>query len=215
MGIPRPRAHWTPRYIRDRIRLSLWQRAHPGAPWLTADAVAALGTLLRPTDVLVEFGSGRSTAWFARRLSAGKVASVEHHAEWFAKVQGDLRAAGLGNVVYRQAPADAAGYVATAEAALAEASPDGRADVILNDGIVRDAVAVWSLGKVRPGGMIIVDNVQRYLPCESGSPAAIGAGSRPINADWQRFADATAGWRQLWTDNGIENTAFFFAPATG
>jgi len=44
------------------------ERKHPGNRWLTRDGVRFLDQALKPTDVGLEFGSGRSSIWFARRM---------------------------------------------------------------------------------------------------------------------------------------------------
>jgi len=76
--------HWTPRYVYDRLAVLIDERKNPDHPWLTADMVRILETWLKPTDVGLEFGSGRSTIWFANRLK--KLTSVEHNKEWYRKV---------------------------------------------------------------------------------------------------------------------------------
>lgn len=68
--------HWTPRYLRDRFGVMLFQRRHPDAPGLSPEAVSLLSTLLEPTHAGLEWGSGRSTIWFARRVA--ELVSVEH-----------------------------------------------------------------------------------------------------------------------------------------
>jgi hypothetical protein len=59
----------TPRYVCNRTRQYLYERRHPDAQWLTPAAIGLLGSLLRPTDGGAEFGSGRSTIWFAERVT--------------------------------------------------------------------------------------------------------------------------------------------------
>lgn len=54
-------SHLTPRYVFNRIAVLLDERRHPAHPWLIADAVGILSMVLQPSDIGVEFGSGRST----------------------------------------------------------------------------------------------------------------------------------------------------------
>lgn len=82
-------SHWTPRYLYNRTRLMLYTKAHPGLPWLTRDAIELLEQLIKPTDVLLEFGSGRSTIWFAQRCR--RVISIEHHPHWHKNVSEQLQ----------------------------------------------------------------------------------------------------------------------------
>jgi hypothetical protein len=64
----RPFAHWTPRYVKNRLALMAYERFNPEQPWLTRNMIEILENWLKPTDVGLEFGSGRSTTWFARRV---------------------------------------------------------------------------------------------------------------------------------------------------
>ena len=54
-------AHWTPRYVIARIGVMIDQRLRPDDPWLTREAIGLLDRLLKPTDIAIEFGAGRST----------------------------------------------------------------------------------------------------------------------------------------------------------
>ena len=64
---PPARSHWTPRYLVNRTRQMLYERSHHDDPWLTPAAIRLLTGLLCPADLGAEFGSGRSTLWFAAR----------------------------------------------------------------------------------------------------------------------------------------------------
>lgn len=74
-----------PGQLWPRIRYWWWERRNPDKPWLTPGAVAFLDGHLTPEMAGLEFGSGRSTAWFARKLA--RLVSVEHHEEWFKIVR--------------------------------------------------------------------------------------------------------------------------------
>ncbi len=204
--VPIPRRFWTPKYIVNRLRWVLWQHRHPDAPWLVPEAVRFLDQWLRPTDVLVEFGSGRSTLWFARR--AGRIISVDHDRRWYERVRGRIGSVGASNVDSFLADPAAETYIAAAETAL-----DGPADVILVDGACRDACAVWALDRLRPGGLIIVDNANWYLPCNSSAPASLGPDAELGTADWRYFWKATSRRRRLWFSNGVADTLILFGEA--
>ena len=70
----------TPRYMRDRLLVMYDERVHPSHPWLTKQAVEFLSHSLRSDDWGAEFGSGRSTLWFARRLR--HLVSIESDSLW-------------------------------------------------------------------------------------------------------------------------------------
>lgn len=91
-----PKPWWTRRYVYDRTRQAIDQRRHPSDPWLCRQAVLILDDWLRRSDVMAEFGSGRSTSWFAHRV--GHLTSVEDDPSWYQRVKPTL--AGLP-VAYR------------------------------------------------------------------------------------------------------------------
>jgi len=202
---PRPRKHWTPRYVLDRLTLAAWEATHPDRPWLTPRAVDFLEDWVRADDVVVEFGSGRSTRWFADR--AREVVSVEHDSAWYERVKSDLHQRGMTNVRSFLAPETVDGYVGAADAALV-----GKADVILVDGQLRDACARWALGRIRPGGLLVIDNANWYLPSRSHAPASVSIDGAPASDVWKDVWNEVARWRRAWMNNGITETLLLFAP---
>jgi predicted O-methyltransferase YrrM len=204
--------HRTPRYIVNRTRQMLYERAHPDDPWLAPAAIDLLRSLLRPADRGLEFGSGRSTVWFAQCVDA--LTSVEHDERWHASVSAMLTAKGLGNVDYVLAPGDQpmerGGESAYARTALA--FPDESLNFALIDGHYRDYSAKFALPKLKPGGMLIIDNVNWYLPCHSKAPNSRTAVLGPKTPVWGEVAAELAGWRTIWTTCGVWDTAIFIKP---
>ena len=90
--------HLTPRYVWNRLKAALHERWSPDLPWLTCDAVFILSTMLRPSDVGLEWGSGRSTIWLAERVK--RLTSMEHDPGWHEMVSHGLAEAGISNVEY-------------------------------------------------------------------------------------------------------------------
>ena len=94
-----------------------------------------------------------------------------------------LKDRGLGNVDYILAPEDQpmerGGDSAYARTALGFA--DASLDFALVDGHYRDYSAKFILPKIKPGGMLIIDNVNWYLPCRSKAPNSRTAAARPGN----------------------------------
>ena len=198
--LPESRRHWTARYVLRRVRLLLWMRRHPDAPWLSPGAVEYLDEHLRPDDVLVEFGSGRSTAWFARRVA--RVISIEHDQTWAARVQAQVEAAGLVNAEVVHVPHDPLAYVSAAEHALASA----RANVILVDGVYRDTCALWALAHRSADGFIVVDDAERYVPARTTAPFSLAADTEPPTEAWRVFAARIAGLPQRRYQSGVTDT---------
>lgn len=187
--------HWTPRYVVDRGLVAMHARRHPDDPWWTRDAVQALVTLLRATDECFEWGSGRSTKWLAARTAA--VTSIEHDRTWFD------RTAGSGGDVRFVSDGDEIEYAG----AIAE---EGFFDIIVVDGEHRGRCTAAALEHLRPGGILVIDNVERYLPNRSRSPQSIGEGYE--SPTWERVGAALHSWRRLWTTDGISDTALFLSP---
>jgi predicted O-methyltransferase YrrM len=211
-GYSRPLRHLTPRYVCNRVRQMRYERAHPDDPWLTPAAIALLGSLLRREDIGVEFGSGRSTVWFATRVAA--VTSVEHDEQWYNAVAVRLKDRGLGNVDYLLAPGDQplerGGDSRYARTALAFASSS--LDFALIDGHYRDYTAKFILPKIKSGGLLIIDNANLYLPCQSNSPNSRTAELGPPTPVWADVCAQLAGWRSIWTSSGVWDTAIFMKP---
>jgi predicted O-methyltransferase YrrM len=201
--------HWTPRYICARARDVLYQRGHPDVPWLTPEAVGLLDSMLRPSDIGAEFGSGRSTSWLAGRCA--HLTSVEHDAEWHATVSATLAARGITHVDYRYHPRDKPDTPGdrSAYAQVAYFLSDESIDFALVDGLYRDDVTLFLVPKIKPGGMLIIDDVHRYLPSRSMSPLSLRPPAAPATARWEQVAEALAGWRRIWTSSGVSDTAIF------
>jgi predicted O-methyltransferase YrrM len=207
------RSHRTPRYVYHRTRQLFYERAHPADPWLTPAAIGLLSTLLRPADTGAEFGSGRSTLWFAARVAG--LTSVEHDFRWHETVTARLKDQGLGNVDYILAtddlPAERGGDSDYARTALA--FPDASLDFALVDGRYRDYSAKFIMPKIKPGGILIIDNVNWYLPCRSKAPNSRTAELGPAGDVWAAVWRQLAGWRTIWTSSGVWDTAIFIKQA--
>ncbi len=147
------------------------------SPWLTFDAIAFLKLRLRDGIRVFEYGSGGSTLFW---LQAGaRCVSIEHDQAWYALVRQRLSAAApidyrlvppelSGDDATLSDPADPDGYT-TADSALArcvfrnyvtqiDEFPDQSFDIVLIDGRARPSCIKHSVGKVKAGGMLIVDN---------------------------------------------------------
>jgi predicted O-methyltransferase YrrM len=211
----RPRSHQTPRYVENRIRDILYQRAHPEDPWLTPASIRLLSRLLRPADRGAEFGSGRSTIWFAARVAA--LTSVEHNPRWHETVTTGLKERGFDNVecilTHEDQPMECGGDSAYAKTALAFA--DASLDFALVDGLYRDYSAKFIMPKIKTGGMLIIDNVNWYLPCRSKAPNSRTAALGPATGVWAEVWRELADWRTVWTSSGVTDTAIFIKPGQG
>ncbi len=204
-------SHWTPRYFYDRLSLALYEKAHPGEPWIAQEATAFLSTWLRSNDAGFEFGSGRSSLWLASRVA--RLTSVEHDSAWHGIVKG--KRASLKNVDSRLFPQEASfdeDCLESPYSACVSEAADASLDFVLVDGIFRGACALASLPKLRPGGILIVDDCQRYIVYPTRSPYPVDEAGLP--PAWRSFAKLTASWRRAFFVNGVSDTAVLFKPGS-
>lgn len=165
----------SPRYLARRVAYKGYELLHQDEPWIAQGAVEYCDQRLTRTMRGLEWGSGRSTLWFAKRLL--KLTSVEHSANWHARVK--QRLSTVHNVDYRHVPLDHDEAAPTAPiydpipryVAIADEFPDQSLDFVVVDGHYRQACVLAAIPKLRPGGLLLVDN-SNWLPLESwGLPA--------------------------------------------
>lgn len=199
---------WTPAYFKNRIEAALFWKRHPDSPWLTQQAVNFLDGYLTAEDTVLEFGSGGSTVYFASRCK--HVVSFESDRGWYDSTCRRLADRRLTNVDYRFCN-DARYYESVRE------FQDAAFSVALIDGSYREQTALNSLAKLREGGIMIVDNVNRYIPCASTAPDTKRAFDMSSEEDrlWSRFCTETKTWRRFWSTNGVLDTLILFKPRTG
>ena len=168
--------HWTVRYVYSRAMQLSYQRRNPDKPWLTKQSIQILSTLLKPEDTGLEFGSGSSTIWFAGRIK--HLTSVEHDHSWYEKISRKLKDKNIRNVDYYFFPLPEEGESAqdTYLRKIGEFD-DYSLDFVLVDGRLRDLCACMVLEKIRPGGVLVLDNAERYLKRHSGNV-------RPASKEW-------------------------------
>jgi hypothetical protein len=202
-------AHWTPRYVYRRLLWWHYQRTHADYPWLTPMANWLLERLLRCTDEGIEWGSGLSTCWFARRV--GRLIAVETDTGWYDDISRRLAEGGLGTVDYRLLPEESGPDLPRDWEALFNELREKRYDFAVVDGAYRDHCALCAVEVVRPGGLIVVDNVNRYLPSRSQCPRSIPPAGQPTSPLWAAFAESVREWRCVWTSQGITDTAIWIS----
>jgi hypothetical protein len=139
-------------------------RYRPAVPWIPRPARHAIEQLLRPESKVLEFGSGMSTLWLARRCA--EVYAVEHDATWQAVIARRLTDAGLAERV-RYELRSLATY-----ADLPSVS-DGYFDYCVIDGAERAACARTAVAKVRRGGYVYWDNSDNTDPDADGTDAVL------------------------------------------
>jgi hypothetical protein len=182
-----------PHQLPARIAYWAWERRNPDKPWLCAGTVAFFERTLRPDMRALEFGSGRSTTWFAQRV--GHLTSIEHDPDWHARVRQLLFHAGIQNVDYQLIAAEHDQEPAVYQslpryvAALHE-FPDNSLDLVIVDGHYRTACIREALPKLKPGGMILVDDCNMWLARRD----------IPVPMAWQQVDESRNGlkWAGVW-----------------
>jgi len=141
------------------IRLFGWRLSLPFLPWPAARAIAAI---LRPDFSVIEFGSGMSTPWLAKKVR--HCTSIEHDPIWYDRVQKRLASGGLTNVDHQlRSESEFADLASFADASFDFAIVDGRRrrDCVLN-------VAP----KIKPGGWLFLDDTDVDRKTHRGAEAA-------------------------------------------
>jgi hypothetical protein len=191
-----------PRMALARLRYWWWERRHPDLPWLCPGTIAFCQSHLTTAMTALEFGSGRSTRWFAARV--GNLISVEHNADWYKVVKQQLAETAIGNVDYRlillnhpEAEPERADYSPVPDyVAQADLVPDSGLGFAVVDGHYRTHCVRHLVPKIQPGGFLLVDDINLWP-----SPAVL-----PIPESW-RVADDSS--------NGVKRCIVWQAPAAG
>lgn len=148
-------------------------------PWFPFPAIEFMKRTVRREWVIFEFGSGGSTIFFAQRCS--QVYSVEHDSDWAESVRTAAKNIGISNLVLRliapdYCPEDEGDrenegyrsdlpmwkdYSFSRYVNSIGDHADHSLDVIVIDGRARAACFRRSIRKVRPGGLLILDDSSR------------------------------------------------------
>ena len=204
--------HLKPHYILNKIIVIRYEKTHPHYPWLSQQANSILDTLLKPTDMGFEWGSGRSTTWIAKRIK--HLTSIEHGEVWYTNLCSKIKERDIHNVTYHfcklnetEKTSQESDYVQ-----ITKSFNEGSLDFILVDGRLRDICSNSALDKLHPGGILVIDNINRNLPSNFISPSSIPTNGPPKSDEWARSQCQIRDWRYIWTSNRVWYTAIWFKP---
>jgi hypothetical protein len=159
------------RWRRDRRLPTLVARR----PWWPYVAVEAVEAALPARARVVEYGGGGSTLWLLDR--GATVVCIEHDRDWAATLTEEAD----GRAELRLVEPSTSGEVSSGGlfyddyvTAVADL-PDGSQDLVIVDGRARVACGLAAMSKVRPGGMLLLDDSDR--------------------ARYEGLREALAGWR--------------------
>ena len=178
--------HWSFTYFCNKLKLRNYERRHPDHPWLTEEANSILSTLLKPTDTGLEWGSGRSTLWFSKKIK--KLTSVENNELWYDKVKKLLDENNLTNVslLFKESEE----FINAADK-----FKNNCLDFVLVDGGFRGECANKIISKVKKGGFIVIDDAHRYFSFPSIIPYSLFCEHKPMSKEWNIFLKQIKNWR--------------------
>ena len=203
--------HITPRYIVDRIKLWCYERRFPKRPWLTRDAAELLEKQLKPIFKGIEWGSGRSSLWFASRIE--HLISVEHNELWHGRVKQMLEDQSLTNVEQHLVEAkdgeESGQAILDKYASVVLDVEDSSLDFALVDALNRAQCILNVIPKIKPGGILIFDNSNWYIPSSSRAPSPAKIVKGQISDGFKEVLNLTSDWEKLETTNGVWDTVIW------
>lgn len=192
-----------------RAYYNLFKMRHPGTPWTSPASITFFKKALTKDMTGFEYGSGRSTKFFASRLK--HLVSLEHDQSWYERVKHDLEKDKINNVEYhlvekKESTTETEETVTLQGSSLSHnfldcfytysgfisRFPDNHFDFILVDGRARIDCIVRSIPKLKAGGILVLDNSER---------------ERYVKA-----FDLLRTWPVVFTTTGITDTTLWFKP---
>lgn len=195
-----------------KLKYSKYQKHHPKEPWLTPDAIRALKQLLEPHFSGLEYGSGRSTVFFAKQLSG--LTSLEHNPDWYQYVQHLLSEEGIDNVqltLIEPTISHTLPKLSSEEQVklsdieypvgdhhyqdyidFLDQVADESLDFILVDGRARKSCALKAIPKLKPGGLLVLDNSERKR--------------------YIKVHHTLSSWNSIFTTTGLTDTTIWRKP---
>jgi hypothetical protein len=159
-------------------------------PWITLQAKSLLEKYLKKSDRVFEYGGGGSTLFLLPLVA--ELITVEHNAEWFQRLSELIGQSGFKNwqgfyvppqkaeplvladksdpAHYVSADPEFSGYNFFAYASAIDSYPDDYFAAVLVDGRARPSCAAHALRKIRRGGLLVIDNIERDYYLRSIQP---------------------------------------------
>jgi hypothetical protein len=156
------------------VRISQALTGRPYLPWVPFAVIRELKLILNKESHILEYGSGRSTIWLAKRSHS--VISIEGYQPWYEKVSTILRKLNLQNVDYRFLTGD--------EYSLASDFADETFDLIVVDGNSRSKCLENAHRKLKVGGYLYLDNSDTDMAIPDGDMRLAEAKMRKLAEEW-------------------------------
>lgn len=158
-------------------------------PWLTEEAIVFLDQFCKNNKdaKILEFGCGASTIWLSKRTN--NLITIEHDKIWCDSIANLLNHVECNTVDLKLIPRP---YYS-----ICETFPDNYFDLILVDGRDRVKCIQYAINKVRPGGVLMLDNAERKYY----QPAFDMLKDWTLNETEQLIPDQLGFWYQGWKTN--------------
>lgn len=154
-------------------------------PWITQDSFTLLNQLIKKDFVCFEFGAGGSTVWLSG-LSE-RVFSVEHHPGWATIVEKRLRDRNIPNVELTFVSRENDEY-----SNFISKFDNEYFDLVFVDGRDRVKCIKNSISKLKPDGILVLDNSDR--------------------SRYDEGKESMRSWKRTDTSNDRWSTTIWFKP---
>jgi predicted O-methyltransferase YrrM len=171
-------------------------------PWLTSDSIKIINNLIKPTDTFLEFGSGQSTLWFAKKVK--KIISVEHDKKWYEATKHNSK--NVENLKLIFAPTK------NSYLDVAKKLKNNSIDICLVDGMWRLDCLLLAFKKIKVGGIIILDNAETFIPISWKSVSFQDRWDENRQTDIKkvdRVQKIIKRWRMISTSDVSQDTVLF------
>lgn len=192
------------------FRYNFYKKRNPNTPWTSPASIVFFDQALTRTMTGFEYGSGKSTNFFASKLK--HLVSLEHDSAWYERVRFDLEKDEINNVEYHLIERKETDDVREesvpfgndtihhsflecfyAYSGFISKFPDQHFDFILVDGRARVDCVVRSVNKLKPGGILVLDNSERER--------------------YKKVFNLLKDWPSVVTTTGITDTTIWFKPS--
>lgn len=194
--------HWSFLYFINRFNKFKYELKNPFDPFLNRDVIFFLKKYLNKKDFVVEFGSGRSTLWFSNYCKS--ILSFESNKQYFNMLLSKVEKNHIQNCEIRFCHS-LEDYI------FAINSLDNNSiDVCLVDSEnYRFEIMINIVSKIRNGGILLIDDANRYFPSDSVSPDSLRS-IEFMNPLVVKFSELVHGKRRMWTSDGVHDTLIIF-----
>ena len=129
-------------------------------PWVTDGANEFLKNYINRNSVVLEFGIGGSTIWFADKVK--KLVSIEHNKAWFHIIKKELaKRRNIELILHETEQIGDTDYIKSCYAREIDKFPDEYFDLVLVDGRNRVNCFKNSDRVLKTGGYMMLDNSDR------------------------------------------------------